>query len=171
MLARLERHQVACYLAAIALGLLFDVPLLRVLVTPVLGALLFVTFLSVPLARVRLDARFLTALALLNAVVVPVVAAILSLPLRDDAAVYAAVLLVLLAPCVDYVITFTGLAGGARGQLLAATPLLLLGQLLLLPLYLRLFLGPNDMLSPGPSSRPSCCWSSRRSGPRSSSSG
>lgn len=150
MVAWLDRHQIALYLAAILLGLLIDAPLLRVLVTPVLGALLFVTFLSVPLTRVRPNARFLVGLALLNVVIVPVVAGVLSLPLRDDALVYAAVLLVLLAPCIDYVITFTGLAGGARAELLAATPLLLAGQLLLLPLLLRFFLGANDVISVGP---------------------
>lgn len=112
--------------------------------------MLFVTFLSVPLTRVRPNARFLAGLALLNVVIVPVVAGVLSLPLRDDTLVYAAVLLVLLAPCIDYVITFTGLAGGARAELLAATPLLLAGQLLLLPLLLRFFLGANDVISVGP---------------------
>lgn len=150
MLTWLERHQIALYLTAILLGLLIDAPSLRVLVTPVLGALLFVTFLSVPLTRVRLNARFLMGLALLNVVIVPVVAGVLSLPLRDDALVYAAVLLVLLAPCIDYVIAFTGLAGGARAELLAATPLLLAGQLLLLPLLLRFFLGSNEVISVGP---------------------
>lgn len=150
MAARLDRHQIALYFAAIVLGLLIDAPSLRVLVTPVLGALLFLTFLSVPLARVRVNARFLLALALLNGAVVPVVAGVLSAPLRDDAVVHAAVLLVLLAPCIDYVIAFTGLAGGARAELLAATPLLLGGQLLLLPLFLRFFLGSDDVLSVGP---------------------
>lgn len=150
MAARLDRHQIALYFTAIVLGLLIDAPSLRVLVTPVLGALLFLTFLSVPLARVRVNARFLLALALLNGAVVPVVAGILSAPLRDDAVIHAAVLLVLLAPCIDYVIAFTGLAGGARAELLAATPLLLGGQLLLLPLFLRFFLGSDDVLSVEP---------------------
>ena len=150
MAARLDRHQIALYFAAIILGLLIDAPSLRVLVTPVLGALLFLTFLSVPLARVRVNARFLLALALLNGAVVPVVAGILSAPLRDDAVIHAAVLLVLLAPCIDYVIAFTGLAGGARAELLAATPLLLGGQLLLLPLFLRFFLSSDDVLSVEP---------------------
>lgn len=51
------------------------------------------------------------------------------------------VLLVLLTPCIDYVIVFTGLAGGARAKLLAAAPLLMLLQLALLPLYLFAFAG------------------------------
>lgn len=150
MVGWLERHQIACYLAAILAGLLIDAPALQVLVTPVLGFLLFVTFLSVPLMRVRIDARFLTGLALLNAVIVPLVAGLLALPLRGDTVVHAAVLLVLLAPCVDYVIAFTGLAGGAHAQLLAATPVLLIGQFLLLPLVLRLFVGSGDVFPAGP---------------------
>lgn len=150
MVGWLDRHQIACYLAAILAGLLIDAPVLQGLVTPVLGFLLFVTFLSVPLTHVRIDARFLTVLALLNAVIVPVVAGLLALPLRDDTVVHAAVLLVLLAPCIDYVIAFTGLAGGARAQLLAATPLLLIGQFLLLPPLLHLFVGTREVFSAGP---------------------
>jgi ACR3 family arsenite efflux pump ArsB len=44
---------------------------------------------------------------------------------------------------VDYVIVFTGIAGGAKDRLLAAAPLLMLVQMLLLPLYLWLFVGPE----------------------------
>ena len=54
-------------------------------------------------------------------------------------------LLVLLTPCVDYVVVFTGLAGGDRARLLSATPLLMLGQMLLLPLYLSLLAGPDAL--------------------------
>lgn len=135
---------------AVAAGLLIDVPEARLFTTPVLGALLFVTFLSIPLRGLRIDARFLAVLALLNFVVVPLVVGVITWPLHDSGVVYAAVLLVLLAPCIDYVIAFSGLAGGARDQLLAATPFLLLGQMLLLPLYLGVFLGSSEVLAPGP---------------------
>ena len=50
-------------------------------------------------------------------------------------------LFVLLCPCVDYVIVFARLAGGDSKRLLAATPLLMGLQMLILPLYLRLFAG------------------------------
>lgn len=135
---------------AVAAGLLIDIPEARLFTSPVLGALLFVTFLSIPLRGLRIDARFLTVLALLNFVVVPLVVGAITWPLRDEGAVYAAVLLVLLAPCIDYVIAFSALAGGARDQMLAATPFLLLGQMLLLPLYLGMFLGSSEVLAPGP---------------------
>ena len=62
------------------------------------------------------------------------------------------VLLVLLTPCIDYGIVFTGVAGGSAQRLVAAAPLLMLLQLLLLPVYLYLFVGPGlaDIVDPEP---------------------
>ncbi len=57
------------------------------------------------------------------------------------AALLVGVLLVLLAPCVDYVIAFTALAGGAAERLLAAASLLMLVQLVVLPVLLRVVAG------------------------------
>lgn len=53
----------------------------------------------------------------------------------------AGVLLVLLVPCTDWFITFTHLGKGDSARAVAATPLLLLAQMIALPLYLWLFLG------------------------------
>jgi ACR3 family arsenite efflux pump ArsB len=49
--------------------------------------------------------------------------------------------MVLLTPCIDYVIAFTDIAGGDVSQLTAVTPLLMLVQLALLPVYLWVFMG------------------------------
>lgn len=73
----------------------------------------------------------------------PVVVLALSRIVAHDEVVLVGVLFVLLTPCVDYVIPFTGLAGGAQDRLLATTPLLLLVQMVLLPLYLWLFAGAD----------------------------
>lgn len=152
----LDRHQVLLYLVSIFIGLVASVfPGITVsdsAVSPVLGLLLFATFLSVPLTRLKIDLRFIGALGVLNFVIVPIVVWVLTLPLRDDAVLLTAVLLVLLAPCIDYVIAFTGLAGGSRDRLLAATPLLLIVQMLLLPFFLWLFIGPeaSGAISAGP---------------------
>ncbi|NEE49659.1 arsenic resistance protein, partial [Streptomyces sp. SID8455] len=53
---------------------------------------------------------------------------------------------------VDYVIVFSGLAGGSGRRLLAATPLLLVAQMLLLPGFLYLFMGSAlaDVVETGP---------------------
>ncbi|MEX5235715.1 bile acid:sodium symporter [Kocuria arenosa] len=146
-----ERHQVAVYLVAIAAAILVGwtvpgAPALAPAITPVLGLLLFATFLAVPFAslgRAFADLRFLAALLAVNFVVVPVVVLGLSRTVAGHEALLLGVLLVLLAPCVDYVIVFTGLAGGAADRLLAAAPLLMLAQMLLLPVYLLLLAGPE----------------------------
>jgi ACR3 family arsenite transporter len=151
-LQRLERRQVALYLAAIGVGGLLGwwapatAPVLSSTITPVLGLLLFATFVGVPLVDVGRsfrDLRFLGAVLAVNFVAVPVVVFGLSRLVAGDRALLLGVLLVLLTPCVDYVIVFTGLAGGARDKLLAATPLLMLLQLLLLPVYLLVLAGAD----------------------------
>jgi len=147
---RMERHQVALYLVALAVsavaGLLFPVLAhpAETAINPVLGLLLYVTFLGVPFGRLRLafrDWRFLATLMVVNFVLVPVVVFALSRIVAHDQVLLIGVLFVLLTPCVDYVIVFAGLAGGSRDRLLAAAPLLMLAQILLLPAYLWLFVG------------------------------
>ncbi|MFD4833416.1 arsenic resistance protein [Streptomyces uncialis] len=158
---RMERHQIAVYLGAMAAGALTGWaapaagPGLEHAINPVLGALLFVTFLQVPaaeLVRSLRDGRFLSAALVVNFVVVPLVVAAMFVLLPADQAVRIGVLLVLLCPCVDYVIVFSGLAGGSARRLLAATPLLLVAQMLLLPGFLYLFMGSDlaDIVETGP---------------------
>ncbi|MFB9905983.1 bile acid:sodium symporter [Allokutzneria oryzae] len=148
--ARLEHHQIPLYLAAIVLGAaagLLAPPVgaeVEPVINPVLAALLYVTFLQVParqLWRSLRAGRFLGAVMTVNFVVVPLLIAAVFRSLPDGQAVRVGVLLVLLTPCVDYVIVFSGLAGASGQRLLAATPLLLLAQMLLLPVFLWLFLG------------------------------
>lgn len=145
-----DTHQVALYVAAIVAGgivgaLAPDIaPALTVSINPVLALLLFATFLGVPLIEVGRsfrDIRFLGTVLIVNFLVVPVVVFGLSRFVADDHGLVLGVLLVLLTPCVDYVIVFTGLAGGAKARLLAAAPVLMLVQIILLPLYLLLFAG------------------------------
>jgi ACR3 family arsenite transporter len=161
LVERMEYHQVAIYLAAMAAGGLLGWlapaagPGLEHAINPVLGALLFVTFLQVPAAelfRSLRDGRFLGAALVVNFVVVPLVVAGLFAFLPADQGVRTGVLLVLLCPCVDYVIVFSGLAGGSSRRLLAATPLLLVAQMLLLPGFLYVFMGSElaDVVEVGP---------------------
>ena len=158
---RMEHHQVAIYLVAMAVGALLGRvapaagPGLEHAINPVLGALLFVTFLQVPaaeLVRSLRDGRFLSAALVVNFAVVPLVVAAMFAFLPADQAVRLGVLLVLLCPCVDYVIVFSGLAGGSSRRLLAATPVLLAAQMFLLPGFLYLFMGSElgDIVDAGP---------------------
>ena len=146
----MERHQVVLYLVALGVGALLGLGIPAIarpaesLITPVLGLLLYATFLGVPFTRIGRairDGRFLATALILNFVIVPLVVLLLSRIVSHDQALLIGVLFVLLTPCVDYVIVFTGLAGGAQDRLLAAAPLLMLAQMLLLPGYLWLFVG------------------------------
>lgn len=124
-------------------------------ITPVLGLLLFATFLGIPFSAIGQavrDVRFIATILVLNFVIVPAVVFALSRFVADSPALLVGVLLVLLTPCIDYVIVFAGLAGGSSERLLATAPLLMLAQMLLLPFYLLLFVGPElvSAIEPGP---------------------
>lgn len=146
----MERHQVLLYLAGLAVGAGVGLALPAVAapaetaILPVLALLLYATFLGVPFAglvdAVR-DRRFLATVLLVNFLVVPAVAWVLSRLVAHDVVLLVGVLFVLLTPCIDYVMAFTGLAGGSLRRLLAAAPVLMLLQILLLPLYLWAFVG------------------------------
>ncbi|WP_423814463.1 bile acid:sodium symporter, partial [Pseudomonas viridiflava] len=88
--------------------------------------------------------RFMTALLAANFVVIPLLVWALTRGLLDHPAILAGALLVLLTPCIDYVVVFTHIGKGDSKLMLAATPVLLLLQLVLLPLYLALMLGASN---------------------------
>lgn len=147
----LERTQVITYFMAtvVAGGVSLIWPgsgALEPLINPALALMLFVTFLQVPIAdlgRALANARFVAALIIGNFVVVPVLVAILVQFLPAEPLVLIGVLFVLLTPCVDYVVTFSHLGRGDAKSLLSATPLLLVAQMLLLPVYLGLLAGED----------------------------
>lgn len=145
----LEDRQVAIYLAAVALAGLVAwqrpaASALGSVIDPVLAFMLFVTFLQVPLTALRRawsNLRFLAALLAANFVAVPLLVAALLPWLPQDPLLRVGALLVLLTPCIDYVVTFAHLGKADARSLLASTPLLLAAQMLLLPVYLGLFMG------------------------------
>ncbi|WP_129117007.1 arsenic resistance protein [Halegenticoccus tardaugens] len=148
----LGRYQIGVYAAAIllAIGIGTGSPgsasLFEPLITPVLAVMLYATFLEIPFVRLRrafAGGRFVAAALGMNFLVVPIVVWCLTRPLSGEPAVLVGALMVLLTPCIDYVIAFTDLADGDAERVTAATPVLMLGQLLLLPAYLWLFVGPN----------------------------
>ncbi len=157
----MERHQVALYLAGLGVGGVVGllVPAVagpaELAIQPVLALLLYATFLGIPFREVGRglrDRRFLATIGAVNFVVVPPVVWLLSRVVAHDRVLLVGVLFVLLTPCIDYVLVFSGLAGADTRRLLAATPLLMLAQMALLPLYLWAFLGAGfvDAVEPGP---------------------
>ncbi|QKT02521.1 arsenic resistance protein [Ectothiorhodospiraceae bacterium 2226] len=141
----LERRQVWIYLVAIGAGLLLGArwpglgPVLEVVLWPTLALLLYLTFLQVPLWHVRdalRDRRFLGAALLGNFVLLPALVWALVQWLPPDPALRLGVLLVLLVPCTDWFMAFAQLGKGDAPRALAVTPLNLVLQIALLPLYL-----------------------------------
>ncbi|WP_435078703.1 arsenic resistance protein [Halococcus sp. AFM35] len=124
-------------------------------INPVLAVLLYVTFLEIPFVKLRrafTNGRFMLAALGMNFLVVPVVVFVLTRFLPQNPGILVGAFMVLLTPCIDYVISFTELADGDSEQITAATPVLLLIQLLLLPGYLWVFVGERvaEFIQAGP---------------------
>ena len=150
MREQLERYQVWLYLVAILAGMAIgwvspeQTRHWEMLLWPALGVLLYTTFTQVPLIHLRSafrDRRFLAALLTGNFILTPVLVGLLLWLLPDDPAIRLGVLLVLLVPCTDWFISFTHLGGGDGARAIAAAPILLIVQLILLPVYIWLFMG------------------------------
>lgn len=105
------------------------------------GALALMVFLvvsSLPLLSVGkafAKPRVLVPLLALNLVVVPIIAFVLSRLLWQAPAVQVGLLLVLLAPGVALSLSTAAQAGGDVESVLATKPVLLFGQLIVVPLY------------------------------------
>jgi ACR3 family arsenite efflux pump ArsB len=158
---QLERWQVVVYAAAIAAGagISLGSPAAGAALSrglwPLLGALLFVTFLQVPLADLGGTLRhrkYLAALLVGNFVAVPLVVWGLSQFAPNDPSLRLGFFLVMLVPCTDWFTTFSHLGRGDGRLALASTPVLLLMQMVLLPVFLWLFLGSEATvgMSAGP---------------------
>lgn len=143
-----ERHQVWWYLGAVMLGLAAGLlapgvgPFVEVLVWPVLAVLLLVVFFLTPwsqLPGVLARPRFLLAALAGNAVVMPLIAVALVHLGPEDPVLRFGLLLVLVAPCTDWFMTFTHVSGGDTAAASALIPVNLMAQLVLIPVYLWLF--------------------------------
>ncbi|WP_300632972.1 arsenic resistance protein [Pseudomonas sp.] len=149
----LEHNQIPLYFAAILLAALCGVfgpsfaQGLSVLITPAIAVLMYAMFLQIPFLDLRHglgNLRFVSALLLANFILVPLLVWALTRGLLGHPALLVGALLVLLTPCIDYVVVFTHIGKGDSRLMLAATPLLLLMQLALLPVYLGLMLGAQS---------------------------
>lgn len=145
----LEQNQVPIYFVAVIVaamgGLLAPITAqgLSALVTPTIAVLMYAMFLQIPFLNLREGLRnksFMGALLVANFVLIPLLVWGLTRFLEGHPAILVGVLLVLLTPCIDYVVVFTHIGRGDSRLILSATPILLLLQLALLPLYLGLML-------------------------------
>ncbi|EFK35960.1 MULTISPECIES: arsenic resistance protein [Chryseobacterium] len=113
-------------------------------IEPVIGILLYSMFCQIPFLKLKKtfqNPSFFKALLLGNFVLIPLLVWVLINIFPVTIVISVGVLLVLLTPCIDYVIVFTFLGKGDSQSVLASTPLLFIIQMLLLPLFLWIFLG------------------------------
>lgn len=151
----LEQNQIPLYFASVLLAVVFGLlaPSMAqgvgILVTPAIAVLMYAMFLQIPFLDLRQglgNKRFMSALLLANFILIPLLVWALTRGLVEHPAILIGALLVLLTPCIDYVVVFTHIGKGDSRLMLAATPLLLLLQLLLLPVYLGLILGAQSQV-------------------------
>jgi len=160
---KLEENQIWLYVVTlvVAAGLgLFSSELMKpldnhILISIVIAVLMFGMFTQIPFMSIKEsigNRRFIFAILTANYVAVPIVVWLLSQFLPQQSPVLLGVYLVLLAPCIDYVIVFTHLGRGNAKLMLLSTPILFVTQMLLLPIYLWIFMGKqaSEIVNPGP---------------------
>src|SRR5690606_28733903 len=147
---QLEKNQIKIYIITLLLagftGLNFSQfqSNLENLIPIMLGILMYSMFVLIPFAALKeslSNRRFFFALCIVNFIAVPIVVRGLMFFMPDYPPLVLGVCLVLLTPCIDYVIVFTALGKGNEKAMLSATPFLFIAQMLLLPFYLWLFIG------------------------------
>ncbi|WP_028563362.1 arsenic resistance protein [Paenibacillus pinihumi] len=160
---KLEQHQAGLYavilIISAALGLFAPGLTAKldnsILISVIIAILMYGMFTQIPFVTIKesfRNLRFIWAILTVNYVAVPAVVWVLSQFLPDHPPVLLGVYLVLLAPCIDYVIVFTYLGRGNEKLMLMSTPVLFITQMILLPLYLWLFMGKSaaEIVNPGP---------------------
>ncbi|KAA6449365.1 arsenic resistance protein [Bacillus subtilis] len=113
-------------------------------ISPLIAILMYGMFAQIPFLKLReaiSNLRFIAALLIGNFIAVPIVVWILIAVFPQSPPILLGVCLVLLTPCIDYVIVFTQLGKGNEKLILVSTPILFVVQMILLPLYLWLFIG------------------------------
>ncbi len=142
-----ERHQVALYLVSMAVGVacagLSGWSLVSEQLVPyALGALLWTNFALMPLTGMSAGQhkRVTRTVVLVAALGTPLlVAPLVSFFIPEGGPVALAAVIVLLAPCVDYVVVFACIAGGEYRGLLAATLYLLGAQIISIPAWTSIY--------------------------------
>lgn len=149
----LERNQIPLYFVVVLLAAGFGLLApsfahhVSTLITPTIAVLMYAMFLQIPFLDLRQslsNKRFLSALLFANFILIPLLVWALTQGLAGRPALLVGALLVLLTPCIDYVVVFTHIGKGDSRLMLAATPVLLLLQLALLPIYLSVMLGSQS---------------------------
>jgi len=118
---QLETNQIPIYFIAVivaALGGLLAPNASEALgstVTPTIAVLMYAMFLQIPFLDLRnglANKRFMAALLTANFVAIPLLVWALTMGITNHPAILVGALLVLLTPCIDYVVVFTHIGNG-----------------------------------------------------------
>lgn len=120
------------------------------LIVPLLVAMLYITFLQIPIEEIRKafkNIRFTYTSVFINFVWTPIFAWLLALLfLGDNPALYIGFIMLMVTPCTDWYLIFTGLAKGTVALSAAILPLNLILQVVLLPFFLLIFAGTTGVI-------------------------
>lgn len=150
---RIEHHQIYIYFIALILGTIAGMSsitlsnILDYFVTFFIAILMFSMFSQIPFSTIKnhfLPVKYIIALVISNFFLIPIlVYGLIHLFNITSLPILIGLYLVLLTPCIDYVIVFTALGKGNAQYMLISTPILFILQILLLPFYCALFLNSH----------------------------
>ncbi|WP_317856067.1 arsenic resistance protein [Chakrabartyella piscis] len=107
--------------------------------------LLYILFLSVDLGQLRTackNIKYTNVALVINFVITPVIAYVLgNVFFGDSIEIRIGLLMLLVTPCTDWYLVFTGLAKGNVELNISILPINLILQIVLMPVYLFVFLG------------------------------
>ncbi|MCM3672017.1 bile acid:sodium symporter [Mesobacillus maritimus] len=119
-------------------------------IVPLLIGMLYITFLQIPFEEIKKafkNIKFTYTSGLINFVWTPLFAWLLSLLfLGDNAALSIGFIMLMVTPCTDWYLIFTGIAKGNVALSTAILPLNLILQVILLPIYLLIFGGTTGII-------------------------
>lgn len=119
-------------------------------IVPLLVAMLYITFLQIPMEELKKafkDIRFTYTSVIINFVWTPILAWLLAMVfLGDNPALFLGFIMLMVTPCTDWYLIFTGVAKGNVALSTAILPLNLILQVILLPVYLLIFGGTTGVI-------------------------
>ncbi|WP_264740602.1 arsenic resistance protein [Cytobacillus firmus] len=122
-------------------------------IVPLLVAILYITFLQIPIEDIKIafkNIKFTYTSIIINFVWTPILAWLLAMIfLGDNPSLYIGFIMLMVTPCTDWYLIFTGIAKGNVALSTAILPLNLILQVILLPIYLLIFGGRTGEIELG----------------------
>lgn len=122
----------------------------EIFIVPLLVSMLYIIFLQIPIEEIRKafkNRKFTYTSLIINFLWTPMLAWLLALLfLGDTPALYIGFSMLMVTPCTDWYLVFTGIVKGNVALSRAILPLNLILQVILLPFYLFIFCGATGVI-------------------------